>query len=151
MGSAVQSALVDMWAAALPSVAVMDGPRVRSTPPAELVQVGVNTIDADATTRRSTLQPSRLSGPWFDEAGEVDSSFVAWSGNPDDLSALRARVDEMVDAAIVALQSDPHLGGLLGQASTVAQVSAVEGREQQTTKGVVVETVVTVSFTALLT
>lgn len=145
----VRSALFDLYTEAL-SVPVFNGPRPRSATPKQYLLVGVNGIEEIEAGMRSNQTPSSLSGDWWDETGEVDCTAVAWQGETD-MTAIRAAAKSIVDICETALRDDRHLGGLLVPANNTAEQTRLDIREQQTSKGPLVEAVFTVSYSTTLT
>ena len=148
----VRSALVTLYTAKFAGTAtkVFNGPRVRSAVPKQYLLVGVNGIDELEAGMRAVQNPSSLSGVWRDEAGEVDCTAVAWTGDTD-MTTIRAAAEGIVDACEIALNADRSLGGLLTLKSNLAEVTRLDIREQRTDKGPFVEAVFTVSYTTTLT
>lgn len=145
----VRAALVDIFGEVLTGTSVFNGPRPRSTAPKKYLLVGVNGIDELEAGIRTVQGQSTLSGPWREEAGEIDCTAVAWTGD-EDMTQIRADVDDIVDTCEASLLADRTLGGLLRLDTNLAELTRLDVREQRTTKGPFVEAVFTTSYTTLL-
>lgn len=148
----VQAALVAKFTTAVPAGAsVHNGPRKRGNRPSQYLLVGVNGIDEDAPGLRSAQERSPMNGVWREEAGEVDCTVVAWSGDPDGFGTIRAAADGIVAACEAAVNADPQLGGVLQPRNNFAELTALDIREAHTDKGPFVEAVFTISYSTVLT
>lgn len=146
----VRAALATMYGAANQGVQVFEGPRNRSATPKRYLLVGVNGIDELEAGMRSQQVPSTLSGDgWREEAGEVDCTAVAWTGD-EDMTTIRSQVEAIVDACEAAVNADRTLGGVL-RLTGLAEVTRIDVREQRTDKGPFVEAVFTTSYNTVLT
>lgn len=128
---------------------VYDGPRPRSTPPAQFVVVGASGEIADVPYARSAQQASPMGNLWREEAGEIDCTVVAWHGDTD-IGPLRTLVEDIVDTCETAINTDRTLGELLTMGN-FAEMTGLEVREAQTDKGPFVEAVFTVAYSTVLT
>lgn len=146
----VRSALFDLFTEALDPVPVFNGPRTRSAAPKEYLLVGVNGIEELEAGMRSGQAPSTLSGDWRDEAGEIDCTAVAWSGDTS-MDPIRAAAESIVDTCEAAIVADRHLGGLLTPAHHLASITGLDIRELRTAKAATVEAVFTVVYSTTLT
>lgn len=147
----VRAALASIYGAAVPSgVQVFEGPRNRSATPKQYLLVGVNGIDEFEAGMRSQQVQSPLSGDsWREEAGEVDCTAVAWTGD-ESMTVIRSQVEAIVDACETAVRADRTLGGVL-RLTGLAEVTRLDVREQRTDKGPFVEAVFSTSYSTVLT
>lgn len=146
----VRGYLTTLYGTALPGVQVFEGPRNRGSTPKKYLLIGVNGLDELEAGMRSNQVSSSLSGDgWRDEAGEVDSTAVVWTGG-EDMTQIRLEAEAMVDACEAALSADRTLGGLL-RLTGLAEITGLDIREQRTTKGPSVEAVFTTSYNTVLT
>jgi len=146
----VRAALVALFAAVPAPTVVYDGPRVRGNTPGQFLQVGVNGLDEDTAGMRAAQAPSPMSGDWRDESGEVDCTIVAWTGDTD-MTAIRTAAESIVASCEALVNADRSLGGLLTPANNLAELTALDVREQRTDKGPFVEVTFTVSYGSVLT
>lgn len=146
----VRAYLATLYDEANPDVPVYEGPRNRQPAPKCYLLVGVNGIDELEAGMRSAQVVSPLSGDgWREEAGEVDSTAVAWTGG-EDMTQIRDDVETLVAACEAAVNADRTLGGLL-RLTGFAEVTSLDVRESRTDKGPFVEAVFTTSYSTLLT
>jgi hypothetical protein len=147
----VRSALYNLYSEALTGPVVFNGPRPRSTTPKEYLLIGVNGLEELEAGMRSSQGASDMGGgDWREEAGEIDCTAVAWTGDTN-MAAIRSAVESIVDVCETALRADRHLGGLLTPAHHIAEQTRLDVREQHTDKGPFVEAVFTVAYTTTLT
>ena len=147
----VVPALVSTFTTALAAetgVEVYSGPRPVIADALEYVTVGWDPEGAPGVTTDQEL--SDLGNRWVEETGEAVCSVTCWSGD-DDMPALLARCDDLLDTLDASLAADPRRGGVLAQGH-FARVLGRGGLEQAADgNGYSVRLTFTVRYSTLLT
>lgn len=110
----VLDALVALARAALPDMQVLDGGTVRDIE-REAVSIGY-TEDDDEPAVEDVRDRAQLTSSPEDERYEIKCASWSWLGSETDMSAVRRRAYEFVDAINDALMADQTLGGLVMEA-----------------------------------
>lgn len=158
----VRTALVDLFTLPLEAldIVVFDGQRPRSgDTPKRYAVIGAGDDPFDAPLAADEMldtftgtfrQEWAREGPgsWRREAGGINCSLVAWSGD-DEFEPLRASVESMLDVCESALLDDRDLGGLL--VAGTAEIGEIQMIERRTTSATAVGALFTVAYQSLLT
>lgn len=141
MSTKVPAVLAALLTAAqsVPNVTVIDGEPVAGQS-GDFIAVG-HAQQGPGVVNREQIADYGLTNPL--ETFDVVSQVVAWQGDTNTADC-RTRAAAVVDALSDAVDADPHLGGT----ALLAQITATDWTQMQTTKGVMVIAQVTVSVQA---